>query len=264
MTADPPPALEENIMHTPKTASPTAIVTGAGRGFGRAVATALVESGIPVVGVGRDRASLEEVRTLLGDRFTPVVADAADPVIAGQLLDTHRPQILVLNAGATPLSRPLHQQTWQSFSRTWDVDVQQVFHWTREALLSPLPVGSTVIAFSSGAALAGSPLSGGYAGAKATIRFISGYAAEESARAGLGIRFVAVLPGLTEATDLGAVSVRAYARRQEVDVPTFLSSRRPSAGPEQVAQAVLHLATTVGLDRPAYLIEAGGTLAEVS
>ena len=81
-----------------------------------------------------------------------------------------------------------------------------------------------------------------------------------------GVTFVDVggVRLLTEATDLGAVSVRAYARRQEVDVPTFLAGRRPSAGPEQVAQAVLHLATTVGLDRPAYLIEAGGTLAEVS
>jgi hypothetical protein len=52
----------------------------------------------------------------------------------------------------------------------------QVFHWTREALLVPLDPGSVVVAFSSGAALQGSPLSGGYAGAKATIRFVSAYA----------------------------------------------------------------------------------------
>ncbi len=81
--------------------------------------------------------------------------------------------------------------------------MQHVFHWTRETLLLPLAPGSVVIAFSSGAALAGSPLSGGYAGAKATIRFIASYAAAESQRGGFGVRFVSVLPGLTPATALG-------------------------------------------------------------
>jgi hypothetical protein len=51
-----------------------------------------------------------------------------------------------------------------AFSRIWDVDVQHAFHWIREALLLPLRPGSTVVAMSSGAAVARSPLSGGYAG----------------------------------------------------------------------------------------------------
>ena len=89
-----------------------------------------------------------------------------------------------------------------------------MFNWTREALLAPLAPGSTVITLSSGAALRGSPLSGGYAGAKAAIRFLTAYAAEESARAGLGIRFVSLLPQLTPATALGAVFATAYAARQ--------------------------------------------------
>src|SRR5580693_3827883 len=137
----------------------------------------------------------------------PVTADITGPVIAGRLIDAYRPSILVLNAGASPLARPLHQHTWQSFSQNWDVDVQHVFRWVREALLNPLPPGSTVITVSSGAALRGSPLSGGYAGAKATIRFITAYAADESERAELGIRFVSVLPQLTPATTLGSVGV---------------------------------------------------------
>ena len=124
-------------------------------------------------------------------------------MLAGQLIDAYRPGMLVLNAGAFPLPRPLHQHTWQTFSRNWEVDVQHAFHWVREALLRPLEPGSTVIAVSSGAALRGSPLSGGYAGAKATIRFLAAYAADESHRDGLGIRFSAVLPQLTPATGLG-------------------------------------------------------------
>jgi NADP-dependent 3-hydroxy acid dehydrogenase YdfG len=65
----------------------TALVTGASRGFGRAIASALSAHGAHVVGVARDRARLEELRAQLGDVFTPVAADATDPVVAGPLLD---------------------------------------------------------------------------------------------------------------------------------------------------------------------------------
>jgi len=57
-----------------------------------------------------------------------------------------------------------------------------------------------------GAAPRGSPLSGGYAGAKAAIRFITGYAADESSRTALGITFRCVLPQ--------SAAVAAYAARQ--------------------------------------------------
>ena len=170
----------------------TALVTGASRGFGRAIASALHAQGVNVVAVARNIESLASLRHELGERLTPVVADVVDPVVAGTLIEQYRPDTLVLNAGAAPLMRPVQHQTWESFNRSWEVDVRHAFHWIREALLLPLP-GSTVIAMSSGAAVAGSPLSGGYAGAKATIRFITA-AADESARAGLGIRFISVLP----------------------------------------------------------------------
>jgi len=198
-------------MTTRQLAGTTAIVTGASRGFGRGIAAALTEAGAQVVGVARDPAALAEVRERLGAAFTPVAADAADPVLAGQLIDAYQPGMLVLNAGAFPLPRPIQRHTWQTFSRNWEVDVQHAFHWVREALLRPLEPGSTVIAVSSGAALRGSPLSGGYAGAKATIRFLASYAADESRREGLGIRFISVLPDLTPETGLGQAAVAAYA-----------------------------------------------------
>ena len=236
----------------------TAIVTGASRGFGRGIAIALAQAGANVVGVARDRTRLEDLRARLGGGFTPVVADATDPVIAGQLLDEYRPRTLVLNAGATPLPRPLHQHTWQTFSRTWEVDVQHVFGWTREALLRPLEPGSVVIALSSGAALRGSPLSGGYSGAKAAIRFIAAYAADESGRAALGIRFISVLPQLTSATGLGAAGVAAYAARQGIDVTTFLEGLGPALTPEHAGKAVIDLAAGSGHDHDSYLLTAAG------
>jgi NAD(P)-dependent dehydrogenase (short-subunit alcohol dehydrogenase family) len=238
--------------------STTALVTGASRGFGRGIATALVTAGMQVVGVARDSDQLQQLRAELGDAFIPVTADITGPVIAGRLIDAYRPSILVLNAGASPLPRPLHQHTWQSFSQNWDVDVQHVFRWVREALLNPLPPGSTVITVSSGAALRGSPLSGGYAGAKATIRFITAYAADESERAELGIRFRCVLPQLTPATALGSAAIAAYAGRQGADVGSYLAAAGPALTVEQVGSAITSLITDPGYDRVAYLLTAGG------
>lgn len=245
-------------MSAPQLSGTTAVVTGASRGFGRAVATALVHAGASVIGVARDQGRLAAVRAELGERFTPVAADAADPVTAGHLIDQYTPRLLVLAAGASPLSRPLPHQSWQSFSRNWEVDVQQVFHWTREALLRPLEPGSSVVAFSSGAVIAGSPLSGGYAGAKATIRYITSYAADESERNGLGIRFMSVLPQLTPATDLGAMAVAGYAARAGQDLADFIASRGPALMPDEAGKAILDLAADSGYRPGAYMLSAAG------
>jgi NAD(P)-dependent dehydrogenase (short-subunit alcohol dehydrogenase family) len=236
----------------------TALVTGASRGFGRGIATSLAREGASVTGVARDRDRLTQVAQEIGSSFTPVAADVTDPVVAGQLIDQVTPTVLVLNAGTSPLSRPLHQHTWESFSRPWEVDVRHAFHWSREALLHPLAPGSVVVVMSSGAAMAGSPLSGGYAGAKGTIRFIAAYAAAESDRQALGIRFISVLPQLTPATDLGAAAVAAYAAREGQTVEEFAASRGPALSVDQVGHAVVELVTDPGLDQASYLLTAAG------
>jgi NADP-dependent 3-hydroxy acid dehydrogenase YdfG len=246
----------------------TAIVTGASRGFGRGIAAALGNTGAHVIGVARDRVALENVRAELGESFTPVAADAADPNVAGHLIDAYRPVILILNAGATPLPRPIHRHTWQTFSSNWQTDVQHVFHWTREALLAPLAPGSVVIAMSSGAALRGSPLSGGYAGAKATVRFIAAYAGEESDRDGLGIRFVSLFPQLTPATKLGARYVAAYAARQGQGQGQGQGRGQGQAGPaaadepaltpEQAGASIVDLVTGIDPGQKAYVLSATG------
>ncbi|OBJ18978.1 SDR family oxidoreductase [Mycobacterium colombiense] len=244
--------------HADGLAGTTAIVTGAGRGFGRAIAAALAAAGVRVVGVARTRSQLEDVRTQLGDAFTPVVADAADPATAERLIDEYRPRTLVLCAGATPPMLPLQEQTWETFSENWNCDVAQAFHWVRHALLRPLAPGSSVIVMSSGAALNGSPLSGGYAGAKATVRFITSYAAIEAQRARLGIGFTAVLPRLTPATTLGAAAVAAYADRQGVDVDSFVQASGPALTAEQVGKSVLEIATGEATGQDAYLLTSAG------
>ncbi len=239
-------------------AGTTAIVTGASRGFGRAIATALSAAVAEVIGVARTRSRLDEVRDELGESFTPVVADAADPETANRLIEDYQPRTLVLCAGAAPRMSPLQDQTWQTFSENWNVDVAQAFHWTRNALRRPLAPGSSVIVMSSGAVLAGSPLSGGYAGAKAAVKFITSYAAIESERVGLGIRFVSVLPRLTPATDLGAAAVAAYAERQGVDVDTFMEAGGPALSAEQAGRSVLEIADGNAGEHGAYLLTSAG------
>jgi NAD(P)-dependent dehydrogenase (short-subunit alcohol dehydrogenase family) len=115
-----------------------------------------------------------------------------------------------------------------------------------------------VITFSSGAAVHGSPISGGYAGAKAAVRFLTGYANAEAQREALPVRFVSVLPDLTPTTGLGSRAVAAYAERLGVDVATFLADRGPALTPEQVGKAVVDLAGRRELERDAYLLGAAG------
>lgn len=220
----------------------TAVVTGAGRGFGRAIAGTLVAAGTHVVGIARSEQDLRTARDELGEHFTPVTADATDEALPRDLIREHRPDLLVLNAGVAPHMAPVHEHTWETFSRNWHVDTRHVFTWTRAALLEPLAPGAVVVSMSSGAVIGGSPLSGGYASAKAAIRYIGGYARDEAQRAGLGIRFATLLPQLTPTAGVGAVGVAGYAARMGVDAATFAENLQPILTPEQVAKAVLEIA----------------------
>jgi hypothetical protein len=89
---------------------------------------------------------------------------------------------------------PVHQQSWEQFSRTWNTDVHMTFSFGKEALLPPLASGSVVVIVSSGAAMGGSLLSGGYAGAKRTQWLLAQYLQQEAEALQLGIRFVALVP----------------------------------------------------------------------
>jgi NAD(P)-dependent dehydrogenase (short-subunit alcohol dehydrogenase family) len=245
-------------MTTSELSGTTAIVTGVTRGFGRAITTALVARGVRVVGVARGKAALDDLAADLGSGLVPIAADAADPSLASQLVHDYRPRTIVLNAGAAPAPTPLSQQTWESLSVNWETDVRQVFNFAREALTQPLAPGSTVISFSSGAAIAGSALSGGYAGAKAAIRFLSGYAAAEAEQRSLGIRFVSVLPQITRDGGVGAPFITAYADYDGITEEQFLANFGPPLHAGDVASAVVTLASQPEHEAAAYRLTSGG------
>ncbi len=236
----------------------TTIVVGASRGLGHGIVTAFAEAGAPIVAVSRTGAAFPEPANAAGS-IQGEIADAADATVAASLLDRYEPEVVVLVAGASPHMRSLQEQTWETFSVNWQIDVRITFHWLREALLKPLRPGSRVVVFSSGAALNGSPLSGGYAGAKATQRFVTGYAREEAVRAGLSITFTSVLPSFAPETGVGRPAVRAYAARAGQSVDDYLEKQGPLVTPEIAGAAVIDLiradAATVA---PAYRLSGSG------
>jgi 3-oxoacyl-[acyl-carrier protein] reductase len=238
----------------------TTIVVGASRGLGRGIAKAFAEAGAPVVAVSRTAAAFAEPANGAGT-IQPEVADAGEATAAGSLLDRYEPGAVILVAGASPHMRPLQQQTWETFSLNWQTDVRIAFHWLREALLKPLSPGSRVVVFSSGAALNpnGSPLSGGYAGAKATQRFITGYAQDEAKRAGLDITFTAVFPYFAPQTDVGRPAVQAYAARAGQSLEEFLQQQGSLVTPEIAGTAMVELvqADAAGV-APGYRLTAAG------
>lgn len=235
----------------------TAIVVGSSRGLGRGITEAFLDAGARVVAVARNPAPLAE---LAGHRpeLQLVAADATDPMVAGSLLSQHHPDVLALVAGAVPLLRPIHHHTWETFSANWQTDTRMSFNWIREALLLPLHKGSRVIVMSSGAAIMGSALSGGYAGAKAAQRFMADYAAQESKRNNLGIGISAVLPKLTPATELGLPAVRAYAARMGLSEEDYLQRMGKPVTPQIAGAAFVELASGALGEAGAYLLSADG------
>jgi NAD(P)-dependent dehydrogenase (short-subunit alcohol dehydrogenase family) len=236
----------------------TAVVVGASRGLGRGISRALAAAGAQVIAVARNGPALDELAAADANIRTEV-ADAAGEAVAGRLLEAYEPGILVLVAGASPVMLPLQDQTWETFSVNWDADVKIAFGWLRAALRRPLPPGSRVVVVSSGAAVNGSPASGGYAGAKATQRFIADYARDEARRAGLGITVTAVLPRMTPAGEVGRSGIRAYAARDGLTEQEYLAKLGDPLTAETAGSAVADLVradpATVA---PGYLLTAAG------
>lgn len=208
--------------------SKTVIVVGASRGFGRATAAALAAQAWRVVAVARTEADLVSLAEESDGEIVTVVGDARDEALAVQLLADHDPTAVVVGGGAVPHMAPLEQQTWETLSKHWEADVAIAFAWLKGVLTVAPRSLERVVVLSSGAALNGSPGSGGYAGAKATTRWLTTASAATSARSlGLDIDFLAVMPQLTHDTELGRLAVAGYAEMGGSSVDEALSAAAP-------------------------------------
>jgi NAD(P)-dependent dehydrogenase (short-subunit alcohol dehydrogenase family) len=169
--------------------------------------------------------------------------DATAEDAPSRVFEVLAPDVLVLSAGAVPPTAPLHRLSWRDFSINWESDARMAFHFTTAALLRPLSPGASVIMIASGAALAGSPISGGYAGAKRAQIFMATYAQKEADRLGLALRFTSLAPRIMPDTALGRHAVAGYARYLGISETAFVESMDMPPSASGLASAVIEVAT---------------------
>ncbi len=218
------------------------VVTGGSRGLGLGIVEALLARGAQVTAVARDPARLAEVERLGAAART---GDVTDPALMGAVVADVKPSVLILNAGATPFMAPIDEQSWDAFTAVWDTDVKAGLYGIQAALKAPLAYGARVLIASSGAAIAGNPLSGGYAGAKRMLWIMAHYANGLATERGLGIHFQVLVPQqIVGETALGHQAARAGARRRGVSIEAFLAERYGSPlSPREYGEHVVTLLT---------------------
>ena len=102
--------------------------------------------------------------------------------------------------------------------------------------------GGAIVSFASGAAIGGSPLSGGYAGAKRMQHLIANYAKWEAERHDLGLTFYTIYPKqLIAGTRIADEASSAYASARSVTREQFMSQWEKPLTAEQVADDVMDL-----------------------
>ena len=219
---------------------PVAIITGASKGLGRALAEALAARGWDLVLDARTPQVLAGTAAALaahGTRVSALPGDVTDPVHRSELVAAARRlggvDLLVNNAsalGVEPLTR-LDALPLDGFRRALEVNVVAALGLVQEALpLLRASEAGTVIAVSSDAAAEAYETWGGYGASKAALDHLAAVLGEEEPR----LRVWAVDPG-DMATDLYAAAVpqdREPRPRPAGVVPAFLRllDERPASG----------------------------------
>lgn len=230
-----------------------AVVTGGSRGFGRAISQALAERGCTVLALARHPSEVAH------RGITEIAGDANDEIVMDRIFSEHRPDILVLNAGIAPAMAPPHQQSWEEFSAVWNNDLKHSFLWSRKAVTAPMKREGTVLVVSSGAAIQGSPLSGGYAGAKRMQWFLSNYFRQVSDRLDLDLRFCALVPkAISVDTQLGRAAADAYAKARGLSLEAFLAGMGPALSAGMVGAAAVSILDASVADAAVYGLSGKG------
>jgi NAD(P)-dependent dehydrogenase (short-subunit alcohol dehydrogenase family) len=238
------------------------VVIGGSGGVGRQIVEAASRGGAHVLAVARQEAPLRQLAGEISG-VDILSLDATDEAAPSKVFDAVQPDILVVCAGAFPPAGPIHQQSWREFAVNWETDVKIAFHFCKAALSRPLPAGATVVVVSSGAAVGGSPNSGGYAGAKRTQMFITNYSQKESDRLGLGLRFMALAPRIMPDTELGKHAIAGYSRYLGISEADFIHSMASPPASSDTAAAVIELATNPHLAKGKAFIVSGKGLEAV-
>jgi NAD(P)-dependent dehydrogenase (short-subunit alcohol dehydrogenase family) len=224
-----------------------AVVTGASRGIGAAIAARLARMGAQVTLMGRDREALER-EAARSANARAIVCDVTDPTQVESVFAEARERapiaILINNAGIAE-SAPLLKTSDAMLERLMDVNVTSAFRCTRAALPSMIELGwGRVVNVSSIAGLHGAPYITAYCATKhALVGFTRALAAETAQQ---GITVNAVCPGYVD-TDLvrrAVTAIVAKTGRREDKILHEMVRHNPQGRlirPEEVADTVAWL-----------------------
>jgi len=179
----------------------TAIVTGASRGIGFAIARALVGRGDRVCITGRDAATLKAAADELGDRAMFVVGKAHDEAhqeetVARVMAEFGRIDHLVNNVATNPVFGPTIDSTPALVRKILDVNVVSAFGWTQRVHAASMAEhGGAIVNVSSVAALRPAPGLGLYGMTKAALTYLTAQFAFELAPK---VRVNAVAPAVVK------------------------------------------------------------------
>jgi 3-oxoacyl-[acyl-carrier protein] reductase len=165
-----------------------AVITGAGRGIGRGIATAYADSGATVVLAARTVAELDEVAAEIdarGGRALAVPTDVTDPAQVDALFarvadDVGGTDLLVANAGGTFGGGPVDTSDLDAWRATFSLNVDGVYLCARGAIPQlRARGGGKIIVMGSGAGRRAGPGWGSYASAKAAVAMLVRVLAQE-------------------------------------------------------------------------------------
>lgn len=185
-----------------------ALVTGASRGIGRAVAVAYARAGADVAVLARNAELLEDVAgeiRALGRRAVVAQADvleaeATRAAVTSAIAELGGLDVLVNNAGGNSFSIPVAQMRVSGWEKTMRLNLDSILHITQEALPALAEdKDGVIINVSSVAGLRGAPTMAHYGAAKAALLSLTQSLAIETAW--MGIRVNALVPGWID-TDL--------------------------------------------------------------
>lgn len=223
-----------------------ALVTGASRGIGLAIATALAEAGATVALNGRHADACEAGAAAIvtsGGRAIAVpghVGDAAacEAIVAAVMSQAGRLDILVNNAATNPQYGPILDADEGAINKIWDVNVMGPLRLTRHAVAAWMrDHGGSVINMASVAGIRPEALTGAYNASKAALITLTRTLSRELGP--LRIRVNAIAPGLVE-TKLARYLVETPEIHDHILEQTALGRH---AVPDEIAGAALFLAS---------------------
>ena len=224
-----------------------AIITGATRGIGRAIALRFAQDGCDIAFCGRSRnenmIAVEEELNSLGVKAKGYVADvakldSAQQFVAEVLKDFGHLDILINNAGITD-DAAIKRMTEEQWDRVIETDLKSVFCMTKAVQPSMWKQGSgSIVNISSVVGIGGNVNQANYAAAKAGIIGFTKTAVKEMGARNIRINVVA--PGFIATEMTGDVPEQLKTYWQ-----TRIPLRRPGR-PEEVANACLYYASDLG------------------